>query len=362
MPKELDFINVNGGTGSGSVAQRLLNNGSMDAGMLRPMRAADGKSYISVYSGQGDPVDPKNSKVIQVNAATLLKDEWKLLDTAVMGIAEQRLQGVQDLIAAGLTYNIPNALGTTVLESQEISDALEAELSMDGVHRAKGDRPQYSTSYLPLPIIHADYDLNARVLAASRSKGAPLDTTLAERAARKVTVQLENMLFKDQQYSFGGGKIYSYVNHPDRNQVALAVAWDDAAKTPEAIVGDVLAWKQKAIANFRYGPFQIYIPTSWETVLDEDYNVSGNSNMTIRERIMKISNIRGITVVDSLQANNALFVEFRSDVVRLVQGMPMQNVEWSSEGGMTTHYKVMSIQVPQIRSDYNGNCGVFHVA
>ena len=72
--------------------------------------------------------------------------------------------------------------------------------------------------------------------------------------------------------------------------------------------------------------------------------------------------IRGIPVSDTLAADNIIFVEMRPDVVRLVKGMPIQNVEWSSEGGMTTHYKVMTIQVPQIRSDYNGNCGVFHIA
>lgn len=356
---DIEFLTPNGAA-SGNVAARLLNNG-MKGDMLRPYIAKDGKAYVSVYKG-GDPVKKESYQTFQVNTATLLKDEWKQLDTAVVRVADERLVGISDLEAAGLVYNLPNGLGTTVLESQTMSDALEAELSMDGVRRGKGDAPQYGMTYLPLPITYADYDINARVLAASRTKGEPLDTTMAERAARKVAVKLEEMLFTDKTYSYGGGTIYSYLSHPDNNDITLTKAWDDSSITPKEIVDQVLSWKQAAINERRYGPYQIYIPTAYETVLDQDYDVSGASGQTIRERILKISGIRGISVSDVLAADNIIFVEMRPDVVRLVKGMPIQNVEWSSEGGMTTHYKVMTIQVPQIRSDYNGNCGVFHIA
>jgi hypothetical protein len=50
------------------------------------------------------------------------------------------------------------------------------------------------------------------------------------------------------------------------------------------------------------------------------------------------------------------------DVVRLVRGMGLQNVEWKSEGNFMTNYKVMTIQVPQIRSDQNGASGLVHMS
>ena len=356
----MDFIA--NGQGTGSVASKLLGMRTMDPGMLRPFIGNDGKAYVAIYNGKGDVTDPKSYDKINVNAATLLKEEWMRLDTAVMKVAENRLNGIQDLINRGLVYDIPNALGTTVLESQEASDAMEAELTMDGVHRGKGDRQQFSTTYLPLPIIHVDYDINARVLASSRSLGNPLDTSQAERATRKVAERLEQMLFTDTKYFFGGGRIYSYVNHPDRMKATLTVGWDDSSMDGKKIVKQVIAWKQKAIDNFMYGPYVIYIPTGYETILDEDYDVSGTSTQTIRERILKISGIEDIKVVDTLPSDNVVMVQMQSDTVRLVRGMPIQNVEWNSEGGMTTHYKVMTIQVPQIRSDYNKKCGVLHIA
>jgi hypothetical protein len=242
---------------------------------------------------------------------------------------------------------------------------------MDGVTRSTNDRPVFQHNYLPIPIIHVDYEINSRVLAASRNMGNPLDTTMAERAARTVQEKLESMLFTNTTYSFGEkdsrnvNTIYSYVNHPDRNQVTLVTAWDDSAKTGKDIVDEVIALKQTAINDRHYGPYMIYIPTAYETVLDEDYVGSTPDtapNTTIRQRILAISNILGIKVIDTLAADNILFVQMTSNVVRLVRGMGLQNVEWTTEGKFITKYKVMTIQVPQIRSDMNGRSGIVHLA
>jgi hypothetical protein len=35
-------------------------------------------------------------------------------------------------------------------------------------------------------------------------------------------------------------------------------------------------------------------------------------------------------------------------------------VEWQTEGGLITKYKVMTIQVPQVRADQDGNSGIVH--
>jgi len=357
----LDLIGK-GGT-QGEVANYMASQGRLDPNAMRPFIAEDGKAYMTIYTG-GSVTNPKNyhSVPLQTNAATLRRDEWKQLDSALLGLKESRLGGVQDLIDAGLTYQIGNGMGSTVLEYHDVSDALEADMTMDGVTRAQNDRPVYTTNYLPLPIIHADYEMNARVLAASRNMGAPLDTTLAERAGRKVLEKLENMLFTATTYKYGGGTIYSYLNHPSRNLLTLAQNWDASGKTGAEIIQDVINIKQALINKHCFGPFKIYIPTLYETVLDEDYDTSGQSTQTIRERIMKIEGVAGIKVIDTLPVNTILGVVMQSDTVRLVQGMGMQNVEWQTEGKMITKYKVMTIQVPQIRADQEGNCGIVHLS
>jgi len=369
MPNaNVDLLRADGGRSQGEVAAHIMSQGKLDPGQLRPFIGKDGRSYMTVYKGQGDPSKPENYQSIQVNTtATLRRDEWKTLDDAVVKISEQRLGGIQDLIDNGLTYTLGNAMGTTVLEWHDVSNAMEASLTMDGVTRSTGDRPVFQHNYLPIPIVHVDYEINARVLAASRSLGNSLDVTSAERAARKVNEKLEDMLFTDTTYAFGAtdsrtrNSIYSYLNHPDRNTVTLSTDWDASAKTPAQILSDVLSLKQASINAYHYGPWMLYIPTAYETVLDEDYDVT-TPGTTIRERILKIAGIKGVKIVDKLTANNVLLVQMTSDVVRLVRGMGIQNVEWQTEGKFITKYKVMTIQIPQIRSDQDGNSGIIHLS
>jgi hypothetical protein len=193
---------------------------------------------------------------------------------------------------------------------------------------------------------------------------------MAERAGRKVNLLMEQMLFTSVTYAWGdaddrtgGSTIYSYLNHPDRNLVTLSTygAWNASAATGATILASVIAMKQASINAYHYGPWHLYIPTLYETVLDTDYDTT-TPGTTIRERIMKISGIEKIQVVDTLTADNVLLVQMTNDVVRLVRGMGLQNVEWKSEGNFLTSYKVMTIQVPQIRSDQAGNSGLVHMS
>jgi hypothetical protein len=63
-----------------------------------------------------------------------------------------------------------------------------------------------------------------------------------------------------------------------------------------------------------------------------------------------------------MPSNNIVMIELSSEVVRWVTGMNMQNVQWSSEGNLVHNYKVMTIQVPQIRADQDGNSGIVHLS
>lgn len=366
----VDLIGADGRT-QGELARYMQNNSRLDPDRMRPFMEG-GKSYFSVYKG-GDPELEANWEVIPAlnTNATLRRDEWKALDEAVVRAADYRLGGIEDLVSNGLVYTLGNAMGTTMLEWHDVTGDLEADISMDGITRALSNRPVWNHNYMPIPIVHVDYEINSRELAVSRNMGNPLDTTMAERAARAVSERLENMLFTDLTYQFGEkdshnrNAIYSYVNFPKRLQVSLTTAWNDSAKTGKDIVDEVIYWKQRSIENRHYGPWMIYIPTAYETILDEDYVGSTPDtapNVTIRDRIMKISGIKGIKVIDTLAADNILFVQMTPDVVRLVRGMGVTNVEWETEGKFVTKYKVLTIQVPQIRADAAGRCGILHIA
>lgn len=348
---------ANKGQGGGLVTQ--LNKMS-DLGYFRPFLSDEGIPQVSVYSGKGDRSE--EGSYITVNAATgtLRREEWMALDSAIIPIAETRLVGIQDLRSKGLVYNLGNPMGTTVLESHTSGDAFQAEMSMNGVTRAKGDRVAFGSTYLPIPIIHVDYDINLRELEASRRLGNSIDTTNAELATRTVADYLEGLLFLDKKWSFGGGTIYSYTNFEQRNLETIT-AWTGASKTGKEIVQDCMGAKQVAISKGYYGPYTLYVPSTYETRLDEDYLDTKGTNTT-RDRILKISNINDVKVSDKLADGNVLLVQMTPDVVRLVDGMGIQNVEWKTEGNFVTNYKVMTIQVPQIRCDQEGKCGIVHLS
>jgi uncharacterized linocin/CFP29 family protein len=333
-----------------------------DTGAMRPFIGKDGKFYTLSYKG-GDKKDPKNYQKVPVANAALRFDEWRTLDESVIAVADQRLVGFDDLRRNNLTFDLGNAMGTTVVTYQAISDAMEALASIDPIARSKNDVVDHSTKHIPIPVIHSDYTLSERLLQESRNLGNPLDTSNSERAARSVAEKLEDMLFgSTSTMTYGGGTIYSYLTEPNRNQVSLGTAWDASGKTGEQIKNDVLAMKQASINDNYYGPWMLYVPTAYDTVLDDDYSVSGTSTQTIRQRIESIAGIQGVQVVDRLADDTIILVTMDRNVVDLIDGTPFQNIHWATEGGFVHNYKVMTIQVPRVKSDYANKSGVVVMA
>jgi len=349
----MDFI-LNG-QANGSVASTLMQAG-MDANSLRPWVGQDGRSYVTVNEG-GVP-----KSVPLVNAtATLRKDDWKLLDSAIVKAAKPRLKAVADLRGAGLTFNIPNGMARTVLETETQSDINEAVVSMDGLREGPADRPKFELTNLPLPIIHKDFDFSARQVMVSRNGGSPLDTTTAELAARRVAETAEQLLLGTYgSYAFGGGTIYGYTNFPSR-QTKTITAPTAGGWTPATTVNEVLEMILQAQQAYHYGPFMLYCSLPWDVYMDDDYSSAKGDN-TLRERLAKISSISGVRTLDYLSSSAyvLVLVQMSTDVVREVVGMDVTVVQWETKGGMQLNFKVMAILVPQMRADQNGNTGIVH--
>ena len=340
------------GQASGPVAARLLANG-MNVNALRLWKEPDGRSFITNAAGKAEHIITAN--------ATLQKDEWKHLDDAVVQIARQRLVGVNDLRSRGLVYDIPNGLGAMILEYEDVGDMGAAEINMDAVTRGRSDRLEFDLNYLPLPVVHKDFQINSRVLAASRNRGMPLDVAQAQFAARKVAEKVEEILFTGaSSYAFGGGTLFGYMDFTHKNDVTLSINWDDSGGTGAVILADVLAMKQASIDDQHFGPWILYVPTNYDATMDDDFKA--NSDLTIRDRLKQIGGIEDVKAADYLTDDNVILVEMQADTVRMVQGLDVTTVEWQTEGGMIFHFKVMAILVPQLRADQGDKCGIIHLA
>lgn len=349
----IDFV-YNGQSTNPAIADRLMTH-NMDAGALRPWVGEDGKSYVTINKG-GVPT------AVRTNAqATLTKEAWLALDAAILRVARQRLRIVGDIRGSGLTYAVPNGMGTTVLEYQKMNDVGTATISMDGLRVGPDDRPVFESAYLPLPIIHSDFQFSLRQIMTSRNTGAPLDTTMGEMAARKVAEKVEKLtLGRESTYTYGGGTIYGMCNFPTRLSGSFTApttsGWTGATHLTE-----ILAAKQQLQNSKHYGPYALYYSSAWDKYLDDDFN-SNYPNKTLRNRIAEIDGITAVRTLDFLDTAtstyNIVMLEMDTGTIRLVIGMDVTTLEWDDMGGLRKNYKVMCIIIPQLRADYDSNCGI----
>lgn len=346
------------GRAHGDVAGRLMESGG-DPGALRPWKGRDGHTYITITGNDGKP-----QTVPVTNApATLRKDDWILLDEAIVRAAKPRLRAVADVRGAGLQYTIPNGMGKTILETETQSDISAATISMDGLKPGQEDRPEFNLGGLPLPIIHKDFSYPLRQILASRNGGSPLDTTTAELAGRRVAEEAEKMLLGVSDftgYAFGGGTIYGMVDFPDRLTKSLTDP-TSSGWTPAKLVQEVLQMKNQSQDAYHFGPWMIYHAPAWDEYMDDDYSANKGDN-TLRQRLRDIDGIQDVRTLDYLRDANMdlILVQMTADVVREVVGMEITTLQWETDGGLNMKFKVMGILVPQFRSDFNGNTGVVH--
>lgn len=328
------------------------------------------------------------------NATSLRKEEWLELDKVVLRAARYRLKAWADLSAAN-SYGGFNAMGKMILEHETMSDPGEALVDMDGLSEGRTDSPKFQLEGLPLPLTHSDFWFSSRRLAVSRGSGTPLDTTMGEAAGRRVAESVEKTTIGNNTgISYGGNStqvggygrtssVYGYTNFPSRLTKTNMTSPATGGWVPETTQIEVNACLNTLRLNKFYGPFMVYNSTDWDQYLDGDYYVARTTGAvaptkTLRQRLRDIDGIQDIRRLDFLFASvpaastgpggegvptaanpfTFIFVQMTPDVARAINGMDITTVQWEAVGGMRLNFKVLCIQVPQIRADFYGNCGI----
>lgn len=361
-----------------------------DPGLLRPYFDRQGQRCVTVNTGHM-VWDQQTKQMVPVyqkqnigdlmargiyspvfNSTTLRKEEWIQMDQVVIKAARQRLKAWMDLAAAN-SFGGFNAMSKMTLEYEAMSDPGEAVVDMDGLSDGRTDSPLYKLRSIPLPITHSDFWFSARRLAVSRNTGTPLDTTMAEAAGRRVAEMIEKTLIGTETgVSYGTqtlgsvahdgtSTVYGYTNFPQRvTKIDLNIP---TGANPEAIKQDVIEMREALYAISYYGPFILYHSTAYDAFLDDDYFRAGSTaqTRTLRERIKSIEGIMDVRRLDYLTSGyQMILVQMTPDVARAINGMDITTVQWESQGGMRVNFKVMCIQVPQLRSDFNAATGICH--
>lgn len=371
------------GQGHGPMAEQLQGV-SYDPGLMRPYIDENGYRVVNVnkrqpkYNPETGQVEQQYEKV-QIsdliangmwnptfNATTLRKDEWIRFDQAVVQAARQRLRAWSDLAASSLLSGF-DGMSKTILEHETMSDPGSAVVDMDLLADGQSDAPRYQLEGLPLPITHSGFHFGMRHLAASRNSGTPLDVSMGEAAARRVAESVEKTVIGTLTgLTYGAAAnygrtptVYGYTNFPARLTKTDMTA--PTGSNGPTVLGDFLALRDLLYQSNFYGPFMVYTSTDWDLYLDNLFSTSEPSAGTLRSRLLQVEGIRGIRRLDFLTNTfTVLMVQMTGDVARAIEGMPVRTVQWESRGGAQVNFRVMTIMVPQLRADFNDNCGIAH--
>lgn len=288
----------------------------------------------------------------------LHKEEWLLFDRTVSEIARAQLVAVQDLMnGQGTRYPIPNAMGVTVVQHEQVTDMTDAQIDMSGIAPAERDRLNWNLVNVPLPIFHKDFRLSLRNLESGRRQGIPVDTSMAQTATRKVVDLMEKVVFNGASITSGGGTIYGYLNHPNRNTGSVAANWETTA-TGSQILSDVVKMIGVAQGDNMFGPYTLYVSVAVYVKMLDD--LKANSDKSIIARLLEIPQLRAVRGTSQLTGSTAVLVQLTGDVVDWLDGLQPVTVMWETHGGMQINFKVMAIGAPRVKADAEGRSGIVH--
>lgn len=290
------------------------------------------------------------------NATTLRHEEGVIYDTALIEVAQLRLNGIEDLRRRGLVKSL-GGLGTILSMYERVGEMTGAQIDMDGRTKSNNDRLTFDEVGVPIPIFHKEWHLGERFLLASRQRGESLDTTQMRMAARVVLEGMESALFNGiPGLVVSGLQVYGYRTHPNRNPYTLTADWtvNDGA----AIVVDVKAMLNLLRLDKKHGSYILYVASDIDINLESDYSaVKGEG--TIRDRILRFKNISEVKACDFLTDGEVLLIQMDSETVDLAVAQDIRNLTWNIHP-LQTEFMIMSAMAPRIKADRSGNCGIVH--
>ena len=302
-----------------------------------------------------------NINQLRVNS-TLREDEWEAIDAALIPAAVAPLRATQDLIDAGLVRDLrARGFGATVDLFDRVSKMSDADVQMDTATNLSEDIVAYDRQGVPLPVIGKAFRFSLRQLEASRQLGDPVDVDAGEAAARVIGESLENLVVNGErmdgtQVTIAGHTIHGYTSHPDRNEGNLTGGgWNESGGDP---LQDTLDMLSDAETAKHFGPFWLYVPSTYSGALDDDYKAE--SERTLQQRLEAIDRIQGVRVLDKLPDNNVVLVEATRRTVDLVIAVDPITFPEEISGGLSMRMHVVQVAAPRLKSDYDGNMGLVH--
>lgn len=288
-------------------------------------------------------------------------DAQRLIDKKVIEVGMDRLVIARDIIEAGLTFPLSDPLGTMFVYQERIGRAGSARRMMLPNARGENQNVARDGVYTPVYFTVDDFDMNIRTLRASMRAGAPLDTTNAANAIRNVNESIEDATIYGAGFNVDGFTAYGLLTAPSASSVAYVgnEAWDAVGHTGEEILTDIMAMVDKMQLNRMWGPYNLYIPTTYGNKLNADFKTNGDKSILTRINELSYGDrpIR-IRVADQLPANRTALVQMTDNVVDMIAGQEPTILSWESPNGMHRFFLAIACMIPRFKDTIEGQSGV----
>lgn len=300
----------------------------------------------------------------------------ELIDREIGQVRLERLSIVAKFITAGLTYPLPNWLAIMNLITQQASKSGAVRRVMNPEGRGYNSMQDLTYTGLPIFATVGDFNLGLRDLLESQRAGMPLDVANAAQIVRRMNESFEDTAifgFADEAgnpLSIDGKVVPGLLNAPGVNYYQYLAgagtgnprAWDDPLKTGfEIIDGDLQAMISVLQSKRAYGPYCLFVPTTYGNAINRPYNPP-YASASIAQRLAeyKTGAFTGIEVVvaDRLPANRVVLMDMHKETARMIIGQQPTAVSWTSESGFSYNSLIVGCMVPQYRTDYDGQSGI----
>lgn len=303
--------------------------------------------------------DSKDGKRVINAVGTLRHEDHRRIMDEVTAQRRRSLNGVQDLMSAGLTTN--ESIGTQLVGVESVAEFQAALRDMNPTAN-QNNTTTFQDTYTPLPITHQGWRIPFRQL------GFPYKRSLGlTESVRQTSESLEDMLFNGDTsinvvVSGVASTIIGYTTAPNRETATIS-DWTDITTNRGVIVEEAiemvdLAFKNGAVSG--PGSMIMYVANDIWTPLQNDESTTKGSK-TLQQRIEDISQIREVKPAEKLADGEVVIVEMASRTVELALASDIVTVPHQRNNDMSDQeFTTYAVMVPIIKSDRSDKTGIVH--
>lgn len=302
-------------------------------------------------------IDDKNGKIVNNVGVLRHEDHQRIMDTVIQ-VRRRSLNGIADVIAAGLTTS--ESISTQLVGTENINEFQPAKRDMNPT-AFQNNVTDFELVYTPLPITHQSWRIPFRQMGFGYKRSAGLTESV-----RQVSESLEEMLFNGDdkiQVTVNGSTsvIRGYTTHPDRSTQVVG-DWTTGAN---ALAGALLMvgkiFTQGAVSQAN--SCVLYVANNLWTEMQNDYVAAAVAPTikTVKERLEAISEIREVKPAEKLADGNVLLVEMSDRTIEMPMASDIVTIPHLRMNDLDDQvFTTYAVMTPVFKVDRNGRMGMVH--